>query len=70
MKIIDYIGSPQYNNFFKEFDKKLTKNLLKRCIVDPFAERIMKKVQQPSDGETAVELAEIQFFENDEETIK
>ena len=41
--IIEYIQCPQYNNFFKEFDKKLTKNILKRCIIEPFAERIMKK---------------------------
>lgn len=40
--IIEYIQSPSYNNFFKEFDKKLTKNILKRCIVEPFADRIMK----------------------------
>ncbi len=40
--IIEYVQSPQYNNFFKEFDKKLTKNILKRCVVEPFNERIMK----------------------------
>ena len=42
IEIIEYIQSPTYNNFFKDFDKKLTKNILKRCIVEPFADRIMK----------------------------
>ena len=44
--------------------------MLKRCIVDPFAERIMKKVQRQGDGEVAIEQAEIQFFENGEATIQ
>ena len=43
-EIIDYVKSPQFNNFYREFDKKLTKNVLKRCVVDPFTERIMKKI--------------------------
>jgi len=36
-EILEYIQTPQYNNFFKQFDKKLTKNLLKRCVIDPLA---------------------------------
>jgi len=47
--IIDYVKSAQFNNFFKEFDKKLTKNVLKRCVIDPFTERIMKKASSPEE---------------------
>jgi len=55
IQIIEYIQTPQYNNFFKEFDKKLSKNVLKRCVVDPFSERIMKKVARMSEEEVGVE---------------
>ena len=34
---MSYIKEPQYANFFKNFDKKLTKNIMKRCVVDVFA---------------------------------
>jgi len=34
--VLDFVQSAQFNNFYKCFDKKLTKNILKRCIVDPF----------------------------------
>lgn len=49
IEIIEYIQSPSYNNFFKEFDRKLTKNILKRCIVEPFADRIMRKKVRETD---------------------
>ena len=34
--VLEFVQSVQFNNFYKCFDKKLTKNIWKRCIVDPF----------------------------------
>ena len=36
-QLIEYIQEPQYTNFYKNYDKKLTKNILKRCVVDLFS---------------------------------
>ena len=47
IRIMDYCQSTQFANFFKAFDRKLTKNVLKRCVVDPFSERIMRKSIAP-----------------------
>ena len=69
MKTIDYVQTAQYNNYFKEFDKKLTKNILKRCVVEPFAERIMQKVTT-EEGDNETGLGEIRLFEHDESTIQ
>ena len=55
IKIMDYCQSPQFANFFKAFDKKLTKNVLKRCVIDPFTERIMKK-SIPPDQKDEIEI--------------
>ena len=63
--IIEYIQSPQYHNFFKEFDKKLTKNILKRCVVEPFNDRIMKKSQRPNSEGNMVEATEVEFCPED-----
>ena len=44
-KVIDYVETPQFLLFFAKFDKKLKKNVIKRCAVVPLAERIL--LQQP-----------------------
>lgn len=62
--IIDYIKSAQFNNFFKKFDKKLTKNVLKRCVINPFTERIMKKASSPEEKD------EIEILAANEQNIK
>ena len=62
--IIEYVKSPQFNNFFKEYDKKLTKNVLKRCVIDPFTERIMRK------DATEEEKNELEIIVENEENIK
>jgi deoxyhypusine synthase len=41
-QIVKYLSTPSYNNYFKVHDKKLTKNTIKRCVVDPFCEKFMK----------------------------
>jgi hypothetical protein len=38
-EIIDYVKMAQA----KKFDKKLAKNILKRCVISPLIERFMKK---------------------------
>ena len=42
-EIVQFLHSPLYHNFFKSKDKKLTKNMVKRCVVDPFRDKFMKK---------------------------
>ena len=58
IKIMDYSQSPQFANFFKAFDKKLSKNVLKRCVIDPFTERIMKKSISPDEKDEIEILAQ------------
>ena len=58
IKIMDYCQSPQFANFFKAFDKKLTKNVLKRCVIDPFTERVMKKPISPDQKDEIEILAQ------------
>ena len=67
--IIEYVQSPQYNNFFKEFDKKLTKNILKRCVVEPFNERIMKKCLRSKSENEQVLMTEIELYEREDAVI-
>ena len=37
-----YLSTPSYTNYYKVHDKKLTKNTIKRCVIDPFCEKFMK----------------------------
>jgi len=39
--VIDFIQTPKYHNFFAE--KKLTNNLIKRCIIEPFCSKFINK---------------------------
>lgn len=49
-EIMDYLQTPGYQNYFAQYDKKLTKNVLKRCIVEVIAERILcKKFNEKAD---------------------
>ena len=41
-QIVEFMHSPLYINMFKNKDKKLTKNMIKRCVVEPFCDKIMK----------------------------
>ena len=43
IELIEYIQTPAYINYFQNYDKKLTKNILKRCIVEVICERILGK---------------------------
>ena len=36
-EIIEFVKCPQFKNYYKTYDKKLTKNVLKRCLVDPLS---------------------------------
>lgn len=40
--IVAYLHTPAYINYYKCHDKKLTKNTVKRCVVEPFCEKYMK----------------------------
>ena len=40
-KVIDYTETPQFKLFFAKFDKKLRKNVIKRCAIIPLAEKIL-----------------------------
>jgi len=37
---LDFLETPLFNNFYAKFDKKLRKNVVKRCAVEPLIERI------------------------------
>ena len=37
---LDFLETPTFNNFYGKFDKKLRKNVVKRCAVEPLIERI------------------------------
>lgn len=50
-QIIDYVATPQFKNFFREFDKKLHKNVIKRCAVLPLSERVLTTVKPGVDEE-------------------
>ena len=41
-QLVDFLHSPKYINFYKKYDKKLTKNMIKRCFVEPFSDKFMK----------------------------
>ena len=41
-QIVAYLHTPQYVNYYKSQDKKLTKNTVKRCVLEPFCEKFMK----------------------------
>ncbi len=41
-ELVEYLHTPQYINFFKNYDKKLTKNMVKRCVVEPFCDKFLK----------------------------
>ena len=41
-QIIAYLKTPQYVNYYKSQDKKLTKNTVKRCVLEPFIEKFLK----------------------------
>jgi len=41
-QIIAYLTSPSYINYYKCHDKKLTKNTMKRCFVEPFCDKFLK----------------------------
>jgi len=40
--IVGFLITPTYANYYKKNDKKLTKNTVKRCVVEPFCEKFMK----------------------------
>ena len=42
-EIVEYLHSPHYINMFKKYDKKLTKNMVKRCIIEPFCDKFLKR---------------------------
>ena len=50
-QIVHYLRSPSYANYYKNHDKKLTKNTVKRCVVEPFIDKFMKSPSQSSAGE-------------------
>ena len=41
-QIVAYLHTPSYTNYYKVHDKKLTKNTVKRCFVEPFCDKFMK----------------------------
>ena len=42
-QVVAYLITPSFVNYYKVHDKKLTKNTIKRCVVDPFCEKMMKQ---------------------------
>jgi hypothetical protein len=41
-QIVAYLHTPSYVNYYKCHDKKLTKNTVKRCFVEPFCDKFLK----------------------------
>ena len=44
---MNFIQTPLYAQFYKPLDRKLTKNLVKRCLVIPFCFQFMALAFQP-----------------------
>ena len=40
-EILEYVQSPQFAQFFANFDRKIRKNVVKRCVVQPLTKRIL-----------------------------
>ena len=41
--ITEFLETSLYLNYFAKYDKKLTKNIVKRCLIKPFKGKIMKQ---------------------------
>ena len=41
LSLIEFIQGPQFAQFFANFDRKLRKNVVKRCIVLPLTKRVL-----------------------------
>jgi hypothetical protein len=54
--IVGYLQTPTFINFYKKYDKKLTKNMAKRCIVEPFCDKIMKNTNGAGGGVASFEI--------------
>ena len=39
---VEFLHTPTYINYYKNYDRKLTKNMVKRCVVEPFSNKFMK----------------------------
>ena len=56
-------------NFYQTLDKKLTKNLLKRCVVEPFTEKLMKKTIEDGKFEMQRYVTHIATIDNLNKTL-
>ena len=48
-EVVDYVETPQFVQFFQKFDKKLRKNVVKRCVVSPLAEKVLFQPAEESE---------------------
>ena len=56
------MSTPQFHNIFGQYDKKLTKNVIKRVVVEPFSDRIMARQEG--------ECFEVHVYREDSETLR
>lgn len=50
-KLVEFLTTAAYHNYFKKYDKKLTKNIVKRCVIEPFSDKFMKSKEQQNEGQ-------------------
>jgi hypothetical protein len=57
---LDFLDSPLFHNYFGSFDKKLRKNIIKRCVVEPLIELVFcspGEAQKSEIEETPITIA-------------
>ena len=70
-QVVAFLRTPTYANYFKALDKKLTKNTIKRCVVEPFSDKFMKSSVALSEGLPSEPLkAEIARFKDQPEVFQ
>ena len=67
--IIEFLSSPYYINNCAKIDKKLTKNLLKRCVTEPICDRLLVQNHKISQDDIAVTELEA-HYSGDSEVLK
>ena len=57
-QVITFMQTPVYANFYANYDRKLSKNLVKRCFLEPFSDKFLKT------DESTFELARFKTYPN------
>jgi hypothetical protein len=66
---LDFLDSPLFHNYFGSFDKKLRKNIIKRCVVEPLIELVFSSPSEAHRTETDDSPITITPFIKDEKVM-